>query len=305
MKDFFSELSRSFGKVPDTLYHYTSQSGLIGIIRDNEIWMTHTQYLNDTQEFHDAIGFVKAEINRRISEEADDVAKTVLGEMLQAIDFDEGHGSMNVCVCCFSEDGDSLSQWRAYGGPASGYSIGFCGAFLEQVAQHEERFLLAKCIYEAKEKRSLATQFVEANFREIMAHRNLPSDHPLYDDEFWHRGGGILAHLNKFAPIFKDESFFEEKEWRIISRPLNCTFERFDYRPSRSMVAPFYRLPITNDITHQGGKRFQKIIVGPTPHKELAKRSVTSLLASRRLTSNLTPGGPVNVEPSKVPYRSW
>ena len=267
--------------------------------------MTHTQYLNDTQEFHDAIGFVKAEIRRRIEEATDDVGKTVLREMLDAIDFDDGHGSMNVCVCCFSEVGDSLSQWRAYGGAASGYSIGFCGSFLEQVAQHEERFFLAKCIYKANEKRSLTTQFVEANFQEIMAHRNLSSDDPLYDREFWHRGGSILAHLNKFAPIFKDESFFEEQEWRIISRPLNCTFEHFDYRPSRSMLAPFYRLPITNDITHQGGKRLQKIIVGPTPHQELAKRSVTSLLASKHLTSIFTPGGPVSVELSKVPYRSW
>lgn len=301
MKNFFVELSLSFGKVPETLYHYTSQSGLIGIIRDNEIWMTHTQYLNDSQEFHDAIGFVEEEIKRQIAVATGVVEKTVLGEMLGAIDQD--HTGMNVCVCSFSEDGDSLSQWRAYGGSASGYSIGFCGSFLEQVAKQEDHFLLAKCIYDAKDKRTLATQFVDANLREILTNRNIPSSDPDY--EYWHSGGGLLAHLNKFAPIFKDGSFFDEKEWRVISKPLNCTAERFDYRLGRSMITPFYHLPITNDAEHQGEKRFRKIFVGPTPHRELSKRSVSNLLASQRLASNFTPGGPVTVENSNIPYRSW
>jgi hypothetical protein len=40
-------LSEVFEKEPSgPLYHYTTQSGLLGIIWQREIWATHTQYLN-------------------------------------------------------------------------------------------------------------------------------------------------------------------------------------------------------------------------------------------------------------------
>jgi hypothetical protein len=40
---------------PPVLYHYTTQQGILGIIRDKEIWASHTQYLNDVREFRHAL----------------------------------------------------------------------------------------------------------------------------------------------------------------------------------------------------------------------------------------------------------
>jgi hypothetical protein len=40
---------------PGILYHYTTQTGLLGIITSGEIWASHTQYLNDVREFPHAI----------------------------------------------------------------------------------------------------------------------------------------------------------------------------------------------------------------------------------------------------------
>jgi hypothetical protein len=37
------------------LYHYTNQSGLIGIITNRETWATHIRYLNDSAEFEYAV----------------------------------------------------------------------------------------------------------------------------------------------------------------------------------------------------------------------------------------------------------
>jgi len=37
------------------LYHYTTQSGFMGIVSNKEIWATHTQYLNDSKEFLHAV----------------------------------------------------------------------------------------------------------------------------------------------------------------------------------------------------------------------------------------------------------
>jgi hypothetical protein len=38
--------------VPEFLYHYTSQDGLLGIISSASLWATNISYMNDATEFH-------------------------------------------------------------------------------------------------------------------------------------------------------------------------------------------------------------------------------------------------------------
>ena len=52
---------------PERLYHYnhyTTTAGLLGIIQQQEIWATHTQYLNDLREFRHAVDIVRDELKR-------------------------------------------------------------------------------------------------------------------------------------------------------------------------------------------------------------------------------------------------
>src|SRR5258706_7645255 len=95
---------------PDTLYHYTTQEGLLGIIRSKQIWASHTQYLNDEREFRHAIEVVKEELIGMNQGAPSAQVRKRLKEMEQSI---EGIESVNVCVCSFSAIGDLLSQWRA------------------------------------------------------------------------------------------------------------------------------------------------------------------------------------------------
>jgi hypothetical protein len=53
------------------LYHYTTQKGLLGIVKEREIWATHHQYLNDTQEFLHAQALFRDEIEKRLNSESD------------------------------------------------------------------------------------------------------------------------------------------------------------------------------------------------------------------------------------------
>ena len=55
----------SLQRPPEILYHYTTQEGLLGIIKDKVIWATHTQYLNDQAEFSYALRLAEEEISRR------------------------------------------------------------------------------------------------------------------------------------------------------------------------------------------------------------------------------------------------
>jgi hypothetical protein len=161
-----------------TLYHYTTQTGLLGIIRDRQIWATHTQYLNDRREFLHAVDLVRGEILRLLDEqntrpgEASTTRAEALNRMHDAVSLSPEH--INVCVCSFSEDSDSLSQWRAYGG-SSGFAIGFSPEVLG-AAVEKHRFFLAQCIYDPAAQRDVVSALVEEVLDEHL------SGNPVFED---------------------------------------------------------------------------------------------------------------------------
>ena len=69
---------------PELLYHYTDQKGLLGIVKSREIWATHHQCLNDTQEFLHAKGLIRGEIKTLWTTNSD--SRSLLDEMLSALD---------------------------------------------------------------------------------------------------------------------------------------------------------------------------------------------------------------------------
>jgi len=270
---------------PDALYHYTTQSGLVGILKNNAIWATHSQYLNDQREYLYALEIVKDEISAMVDASADLQHKSLLHDMAEDIDGIEG---MNVCVCSFSEDRDSLSQWRAYGGASAGFAIGFSGEMLAEVAS-DKNFHLARCIYDTSEQRALIRALVEEVLEENV------EGSPWDDEDHIPQGGNLVAYLNRYAPILKHPSFKEEREWRIISRPLSCKSKGFKFRPGNSVLIPYYNLPLASENVSFD---LAEVVVGPTPQPEQAICSVSSFLVSLNLRK-------IPVNSSEVPYRNW
>ena len=164
---------------PELLYHYTTQQGLLGILKQKCIWATHIRYLNDTSEGNIVSQVIFEEFSRRYNtapllqmlgmptEKAVSVVEPVDEDALgQGTTMASWVTSQNVFVSSFSEKGNSLSQWRAYSERSGGYSIGFRPEYLRAVG---ERFLgsradgfsqgsdtLVRCIYyDEAEQRSL------------------------------------------------------------------------------------------------------------------------------------------------------
>jgi Protein of unknown function (DUF2971) len=220
---------------PVILYHYTNQRGLLGILSSKQIWASHTQYLNDAREFQHAIDLMKEELSRMKAEAAYRDQGHLIAELEEALTL-KGIGKMNVCVCSFSQNGDLLSQWRAYGdGP--GFSIGFSGDFLRAIA-NEHSFWLAPVLYQDREQhefiRTLLNDVLTENLQRGMIQNG--------DDDARRVGGNLLAYLNRYAPIVKHKSFSEEQEWRIITRPMYCSHKQFGYREGASMLVPYFRI---------------------------------------------------------------
>jgi len=293
-------LEAVFEQIPEThLYHYTTQEGLKGIIDNNEIWCTHTQFLSDPSEYSYAVKILSKLIDDRIEKEGDEDTKKMLINARERAN--SGLETINVCVASFSEVGDSLSQWRAYGSETSGFAIGIDGV---KLAQHvkEKEFFLARCIYTDEEQKELLDALIDEAIKD---------DKKTYEvfKEFNYISS-IGELLNTYAPILKDEGFIEEKEWRIISPPMACSSDLFDHRPGRSMLIPYYKFPL---VDTNGQYLFDRIIIGPTPHPKQSKASVHSLIVRSDFIAADKAGIEVtlenlkftNVYPSNIPYRNW
>ena len=284
------------------LYHYTDQYGFLGIIKSKEIWLTHTQYLNDKHEFIYAIDLLKDEIAIDKAKSSDQTDQTILEKMLEGLD---GIQSTNVMVCSFSEASDSLSQWRAYANKA-GVAIGFPSDHLTSIAK-DNGIHLAKCLYQENDQRDLIKKVIQLVFNK---YKDGTYDDHFKDDSYI--PNQVIPLMLRIAPIIKNPAFSEEKEWRFITiKP--CTSDKFHFRPSQSFVIPYYR---QNLLSTEQELPLEKVVIGPTAEPELAQLSIRGALIKERngkngkIISNESPDEIlsrqiVKVESSKIPFRSW
>jgi len=284
------------------LYHYTSQAGLLGIVKEKKIWATHYQYLNDTQEFLHSKDLVRAEIEKRYRFANSEIRPT-LEAMRSALDEwgkeneNWGVGDRNGYVASFSEEKDSLSQWRAYGGPTAGFALGFwCDRLVLPI-----NFAIKRCIYDPQKQLEFVEGIVSSQLEAVAAEKAKSGS-----DELGNVAGGMAlsTKLDLFALVFKNEKFKHESEWRIFSpsiegRSANQVQEKPElaFREGKSMLIPFLKVRLKDD---KGCFPLESVVVGPGPNMEQSLRSVRSLLMSEDLlwVANKS----VN---SDIPYRNW
>lgn len=279
---------------PALLYHYTDQKGLLGIINKREIWASHHQCLNDTQEYLHAKGLVHDEIEKRSA--ASRTESRSLFEAMRSALYGPGNEEVNLYVASFSEDGDSLPQWRAYGGQAAGFALGFSGDRLVL----PERFMILQCIYKPEEQCKVVEAIVDEAAQELAQMPVVgPANAAVAAKE------NLLSILHQFALIFKHEKFQEEREWRIIS-PVLMDFKpaypvneeiRLDFKPGKSMLIPYWRVPL-KDTLNDSSPPLHEIVVGPNPNPEQSHQSLRSLLRIQGLITTKVRG-------SQIPYRNW
>ena len=273
----------------DVLYHYTKQSGLLGILESDSIWATKIQYLSDYSEYHLALDLARKILQRHLDRERNEKehhkAQCLLDSILTI-------QNMNICVCSFSEKRDVLSQWRGYAGGTAGYSVGFHVSHLRQQAK-AEGFDLVKCVYEEPEHEKLVAELVDETM--LQDFNTVPYvDDPESPGTFkvLLTDGGFALRVAQLAPRLKSEAFREEDEWRLVSTR-GISVKRMSFRSSGSMLTPFFKLPLGTDKA----KYLHSVTVGPTPYAPYAEEATRTLLAHWGVA------GAVEVLSSSVPYR--
>jgi DUF2971 family protein len=268
---------------PDVLYHYTTQVGLLGILESQCIWATQIQFMNDATEFREAIEAVKMALHsrfpdRRFDDTSPETARLdALFDQLFAVE------CKDVFVLSLTEEGDQLSQWRAYSGSHSGFAIGFDVATLCKVAS-EHGFSLDRCIYDPLAHQLLAETLVDNGFLWLSHSARMTR----------RRCREFGRALLNFTPLAKHYTFEEEREWRLVSTSHLATSAETGFRAGPSMIIPYYKLPLH---ARDGSSVLSSVTVGPTPHSPLSVKSVQALTSAR--------GFSVPISESQIPLRTW
>jgi hypothetical protein len=309
--------------IPNRLWHYTSYAAFQGIVGSKKIWASEYRFLNDREEFRHA---------KDLAQKLVDGEPEFTGEVFPAreflrkavnIAFNTGYlheERLRIMVASFSEEGDQLSQWRGYADNSRGVSIGFDLRGLRPPSNIGTTVTFAPCLYREADKDALL-KAIFAHYRNGLQEwwdsivnlarkkqvegggtppqfiQQLLAEHSKEQTEVTVRcHANLQFDLLRTAPLLKDESFSEEKEWRLvlpwesIRLPTNHPIE---FRPIRDALVPYIAYPL--NMPNQEGPIFcADLILGPGSHTAAAI-GVNMFLQKQEIR--------ILARPSNIPYR--
>lgn len=181
----------------DILYHYCSPDAFLNIIQSSKIWLSDILKSNDSKE----ILWIQEQINEKILDRLkNNIDAYHAWETWSTIN--DGHG-LNLYVLCLSEAKDDLSQWRGYAQDGQGFAIGFSKTYFEKMA-HPYNCLFDKVVYDVCKQQKFIKEIVNENFTKMK------------DKGVGHCAMELKSNYLQQFPFYKNPSFIQEKEWRIV-----------------------------------------------------------------------------------------
>lgn len=290
------------------LYHYTSLEGLLGIIKSQSIWASHSEYLNDSSEYKHSLDFAK-EYAGIIHMEDDYLSgfAWVLNKALR--NMQDSH----IYISSFSEVPDLLSQWRGYCPKGEGVCIGFNKELLEQYCL-DNKFIIEKCIYNHNKQQDkilelinqALSEFPKLNLTRKQYNKSSTTEQCDFEIDsqlcFTEGDGKEVANealtklcnsLQELAPYMKNQAFQEEAEWRIIAKDTDIDID-INFRTAVSHFIPYIVLPVIKAYK----EIISEIIIGPSANKARSISSIQLLLDKHGMSN-------VVIKNSNVPLNNW
>jgi len=314
------------------IYHYTTGSGLLGIVESQQIHATSIAYLNDEEEhvgyFHRRLPTLLDEAiaeflrlrppvatsgttlsDAEMKQKAAEFAKTMHARMLElTLEMDDPYVvSFSTPPSLDHEDG-LLSQWRAYGSDG-GYAIVFETAGIERLLEleiaaiHHQYLMVGDVEYYDSQGSSMPKlqetledeKQMKGALKQFMLTLDPTDLDPLY------------TSLVSLSVRHKHRGFREEAEIRIValrSIPKVREFEEEDgesrpqreifFRSKSGILVPYIKLFGTKELGDDARLPIKQVIVGPHPEKAKRRAAVERLLREN--------GIDVVVTESSIPY---
>lgn len=293
----------------DLVFHYTNLSGLIGIIESQCLWATNLYFLNDRNEYKHGMNIIKKVMESIKTQENESILHAISVVLNEISEVDR-------YVTCFSKEGDSLSQWRAYANYGNGISIGFNRKKLELALSGINSYKYI--VYDKEKQKSAVKLIVDEAIRFFLSKKNELNWSDLQYYSFV--GYSVSRVLDFIIASYKDPAFKEEKEYRIERRQyhniLNTKVEKLDiyHRTNEKIIVPYTKiktkpkehresngeLPFIFTITKLP---IENIVIGPSSNQEEVIQSIKQLLQNNYYSVNSVLAD-VEIIKSAIPYRS-
>jgi len=273
------------------LYHYTTFTGLLGIVKSKSLWASDIRYMNDSAELRHTADLIRMEVRERI--EAGHPDSALLTQFVDWVAHRITNGHL-LFGASFRSQGNLLSQWRGYSTPGRGVSLGFSPESILRCAARQ-RFMVGKCIYELSRQRMLIRKVIDAV--EQLAARQAAragktSERAVFYQEAF---AEVETDLLRLAAILKHPSFREEKEWRIVSPVITEDAEaEILFREGYAMLVPYIEFAIGLDNEPLA---MDHLFLGPTANVNISMNSLKMFLDK----NNITPKR--GIEYCQIPFR--
>lgn len=248
--------------LPEILYHYCALQSFTGIVKTSTLHLCAAKYSNDPNESK----ISETILNEIIESQHETNKKAFLDEVNKKIKTKDWTFFNTPYVFCLSEKNDDLNQWRIYSDNGRGVMMAFKTTFfktkrIEHILIDEfikgprlEELYLDQCIYEHQAQKTIIDQLINT-FSSLYHYDAIGKASSIF--AFFH-------YFNFFSAFFKDESYKEEKEWRLVCFPIDQqAFNNFkykvNYRVKRSVIIPYIEIPIDSSFENA---LFKKILIG-------------------------------------------
>jgi len=286
-------IDKLFAESPqETLYHYTSFRGLMGIVGSGVLWASDIRYMNDAAELRHTVDLVRKEVNLRIHEGHPHAAALTAFADWVSHRITNGHMQF---AASFRANGNLLSQWRGYSVPGKGVSIGVSPQWLENCVSRQA-WRIGRCIYNSALQQQLVAQVISQLTHWLQEQQCGESPH-LARREAWQQ---MLAEMETdlllLATVLKHPSFQEEEEWRVVSPTITDFIQAaVKFREGTSMLVPYVELELRERPDQP--LPLEHLYLGPTPNRVISMNSLTMFLASHGIQP------PRGVSYCQIPYR--
>lgn len=224
---FYEAIRASFPEkfCSDVLYHYTSKDVLGRFLADDaRLFCTDVDQLNDEAEFTIGVECAMAYLKKLYGQD-DGLYRSVQLTIEKLKEQNLWHG----WVMSFTDCKDDLGQWRAYTDPKlGGYSVGFDEKSLVNLIAKQNAdwhavetvtgqpfpmvLYLYPCFYEGHDNVEVLLDLMFKESAPALARRCVYEGAP----DGLKLVGTVVSLLQLFASIYKQESFYAERETRIV-----------------------------------------------------------------------------------------
>ncbi len=228
------------------LYHYTNCNALLNILKENEIWLSQREYMNDVFDRSYASQILKEVFQNVYGKNGENKYQDFTNRMMP-----EFHKNY---VFSLTTERDLMSQWAYYGGN-NGYCVSFNVKQITDIFKSNNFGLQSgKIIYNKSNQLELFTTMI--TYLKDLEGNNGKISQNLYLEN----SSKINSLIVLFHVLTKQENNYTEKEYRIvINNPPNQHFQN-----RKGIILPYTKLKFEEVLP------IKEIMVGPGINDEIA-----------------------------------